>query len=138
MRPKPIHLMVLAIFLCLLAAFVQGSVLEASEDLQASTQPGETITLKIDGWTCASCEKDVHAALMSVSGVQSAQVSYPSGGAIVMVEPGKVNSDQLVQAIRGASNVFDTYQATVIPNGSLFIEKNEGSIFGSFWSSLFN
>jgi len=137
MRPKPIQLMFLAIFLCLLGIFVLGSV-EASEDLHAVSQPGETITLKIDGWTCASCEKDVHAALTSVSGVQSAQVSYPRGGAIVVVEPGQVEPDQLVQAIRGASNVFDTYQATVIPNGSLSIEKNEGSIFGNFWSSLFN
>lgn len=138
MRRKPFQLMFLTIFLCLLGVFVLGSVLEASEDLQAGTQPGETITLKIDGWTCASCEKDVHAALMGVSGVQSAQVSYPSGGAIVMVKPGQVHSDQLVQAIRGASNVFDTYQATVIPNGSLSIEKKEGSVFGDIWSSIFN
>ena len=109
-----------------------------SEEIHASSQPSETITLKIDGWTCASCEKDVHAALMGVSGVQSAEVSYPSGGAIVVCEPGQVNHDQLVQAIRGASNVFDTYKATVIPNGSLSIEKNEGSVFGNFWSSLFS
>jgi len=109
-----------------------------SEEIHASSQPSETITLKIDGWTCASCEKDVHVALMGVSGVQSAEVSYPSGGAIVVVEPGQVIPDQLVQAIRGASNVFDTYTATVIPNGSLSIEKNEGSVFGNFWSSLFS
>lgn len=137
MRPKPFQLMFLAGFLCLLSIFVRGSV-EASEDLHAGSPPRETITLKIDGWTCASCEKDVHAALMDVPGVQSAQVSYPSGGAIVVVEPGQVNPDQLVQAIRGASNVFDTYKATVIPNGSLTMKKNEGSLFGNFWSSLFN
>ncbi len=109
-----------------------------SEEIYASSQSSETITLKIDGWTCESCEKDVHAALMGVSGVQSVEVSYPSGGAIVVVEPGQVIPDQLVQAIRGASNVFDTYKATVIPNGSLSIEKNAGSVFGNFWSSLFN
>jgi len=136
MNQKPFQLMCFAIFLGILGIFVWGS-LASSEDLQASSQPGETITLKIDGWTCASCEKDVHAAVMGVSGVQSAEVSYPSGGAIVMVEPGKVNSDQLVQAIRSASNVFDTYKATVIPNGSLSMEKNEGSVIGNFWSSLF-
>jgi len=34
--------------------------------------------------------------------------------------------------------VFDTYQATIIPNGSLTIEKTEGSDFWNFWSSLFN
>jgi len=137
MKPKPIQTIFFAIFLCLLGVFVLGSVLEASEDLQAGTQPGDTITMKIDGWTCASCERDVHAALMGVSGVQSAKVSYWNSGAIVVVEPGQVTPDQLVQAIRGASNVFDTYQATVIPNGSLSIEKNE-SMFGNIWSSIFN
>lgn len=130
-------LMFLAMFLVTQGIFAGGS-LAASEALLASPPSGEIITLKIDGWTCASCEKDVHAALMGVSGVQSAEVSYPHGGAIVMVEPGQGNSDQLVQAIRGASNVFDTYKATVIPNGSLSIKKKEGSAFRDFWSSLFN
>ncbi len=128
--------MLLAVFLGILGICV-GGVLATSEDLQSRSQPGDTITMKIDGWTCASCEKDVHAALMGVSGVRSAEVNYPSGGAIVVVEPGQVNPDQLVQAIRGASNVFDTYKATVIPNGSLTIVKNEGGVFGNFWSSLF-
>jgi len=136
MRPKPFQLMILAVFLCIFG-ICGGGALAASEDLQAGSQPGETITMKIDGWTCASCEKDVHAALMGVSGVQSAEVSYPNGGAIVVCEPGQVNPDQLVQAIRGASNVFDTYKATVIPNGSLIIKKNEGGVFENFWSSLF-
>ena len=135
MRPKPFQLMFLAVFLGIFGIWVGGIL--AAEDLQSNSQPGETITMKIDGWTCASCEKDVHAALMGVSGVRSAEVNYPSGGAIVVVEPGQVNPDQLVQAIRGASNVFDTYKATVIPNGSLTIVKNEGGVFGNFWSSLF-
>ncbi len=137
MRPKPFQWIFLAVFLGIFGICV-GGVLAASEDLQSRSQPGDTITMKIDGWTCASCEKDVHVALMGVSGVQSAEVSYPSGGAIVVCEPGQVNPDQLVQAIRGASNVFDTYTATVIPNGSLSLEKNEGSVFGDFWSSLFS
>ena len=137
MRPKPFQLMLLTVFLGIFGICV-GGALAAAEDLRSSSQPGEIITMKIDGWTCASCEKDVHAALMDVSGVQSAEVSYPSGGAIVVCEPGQVNHDQLVQAIRGTSNVFDTYKATVIPNGSLSIVKNEGSVFGNFWSSLFH
>ncbi len=137
MRLKPFQLMYLSVFLGILGIFGWSS-LAASEDRQAGSPAEETITLKIDGWTCVSCEKDVHTALMGVSGVQSAEVSYPSSGAIVMVEPGQVIPDQLIQAIRGASNVFDTYTATVIPNGSLVIEKNEGGVFGNFWSSLFS
>ncbi|HBP87625.1 MAG TPA: cation transporter [Nitrospirales bacterium] len=129
-------LMFLTMFLLPQGILAWGS-LAASEALPASAPSGEIITLKIDGWTCASCEKDVHAALMGVSGVQSAEVSYPSGGAIVVVETGHINPDQLVQAIRGASNVFDTYKATVIPNGSLTIQKKESNAFRDFWSSLF-
>jgi copper chaperone CopZ len=137
MRSRPLVLMLLAAFL-FIGGIGSGSSLAIAGDLQTSSQPGDTITMKIDGWTCASCEKDVHAALIGVSGVQSAQVSYPSGGAIVQVEPGQVSADQLVQAIRGASNVFDTYQARIIPNGSLTIEQTEGSGFWNSWSSLFN
>jgi len=129
--------MFLAVIFFIAGIVIWGSVSPA-EDLQSSAQARDLITLTIDGWTCASCEKDVHAALMSVPGVQSAEVSYWNSGAIVVVEPGKVEPDQLVQAIRGASNVFDTYQATVIPNGSLAIKKNKKSIFGNFWSLLFN
>ena len=107
----------------LLAVVVQGvfggSVLAAPEDLHASSQPGETITLKVEGWTCASCEKDIYKALISVPGIQSADVSFSRGRAVVVVDQGKVAADPLIEAIRGASNIFDSYQATVFPNGFL-------------------
>ncbi len=137
MRPRFFPFILLTLFLVMPGMFGWG-FLAISEELPAHPPSGETITLKIDGWTCASCEKDVHAALMAVSGVQSAEVSYPSGGAIVEVETGQVNPDQLVQALSGASNAFDTYEASVIPNGSLSIEQKESNGFGDFWSSLFN
>ncbi|MCA9470039.1 MAG: cation transporter [Nitrospira sp.] len=137
MRHKLLLFMLLAV--CLLTqGTVVWSPVAASEDLSGSSPSAETITLKIVGWTCSSCEKDVHAALMGVAGVQSAEVSYPSGGAIVLVKAGQIDPDQLVQALRGASNAFDTYKATVIPNGSLTIQKKESNGFRNFWSSLFN
>ena len=109
--------------LTLMAVFIQGvfggGLLAATEDLHASSQPGETITLKVEGWTCASCEKDISKALISVPGVESADVSYSRGGAVVVVDQGKVAADPLIEAIRGASNIFDSYQATVVPNGFL-------------------
>ncbi|GJL63642.1 MAG: hypothetical protein NPIRA04_22960 [Nitrospirales bacterium] len=137
MGPRSFPFILLAMFLVMQGIFSWSS-LATSEELPAHSPSGETITLKIDGWTCASCEKDVHAALMSVSGVQSAEVSYPSGGAIVVVETGQVNPEQLVQALSGASNAFNTYKANVIPNSSLSIEKKESNGFRDFWSSLFN
>ena len=121
--------------------FIQGvvgdSLLAATEDLHANSQPGETITLKVEGWTCASCEKDIYKALMSVPGVQSADVNYSRGGAVVVVDQGKVAAEPLIEAIRGASNIFDSYQATVVPNGSLVKVKEGSGIFGKSWSSLF-
>lgn len=125
----------------LVAVFIQGvfggGLLAATEDLHANSQPGETITLKVEGWTCASCEKDIYKALISVPGVQSADVNYSLGGAVVVVEQGKVAADPLIEAIRGASNIFDTYQATVVPNGSLSKEREGSGIFGKSWSSIF-
>lgn len=104
----------------------------------SNTSSSETIiTLKISGWTCASCEKDIRKSLMDIPGVRSAEVSYARGGAIVTVEPGKIDSRQLVQAVRGASSIFDTYQATVVPNGSLSNGEPRSGLFENFWSSLF-
>jgi len=33
-----------------------------------SESAASTITLKIDGWTCRSCEKDIRCALLGVAG----------------------------------------------------------------------
>jgi len=122
--------------LCLItfmAVFIQGvfgaSLLAATEDLHANSQPGETITLKVEGWTCASCEKDLYKALINVPGVQSADVDYSRGGAVVVVDQDKVTAGQLIEAIRGASNIFDSYQATVVPNGSLSKRREGSGIF---------
>jgi len=115
---------------------VAWGALAASEGPPVGSEPEETITLKIDGWTCASCEKGIKQALMGVAGIQSAEVSYARGGAIVVVEPGKVHPDQLVQAVQSTGHLFDKYKATVIPNGTLSMNKKEGSAFQDFWSSL--
>src|SRR2546425_1019440 len=74
-------------------------------------QPTDTITLKIDGWTCRSCEKDIRRALLAVAGVKAADVSYPRGGAIVAIEEGRISPDQLVKAVEGAGTVLSTYHA---------------------------
>jgi copper chaperone CopZ len=77
------------------------------------------MTLKIEGWTCASCEKDIRRALLAVPGVKQADVKYARGGAVVEVEPGRVTGDQLVKAVAGAGNILSSYRAIVVPNGSL-------------------
>lgn len=77
------------------------------------------MTLKIEGWTCAGCEKDIRWALLALSGVKSADVSYARGGAVVTVEPGRVTPDQLIHAVASAGNILSSYRATIVPNGSL-------------------
>lgn len=98
-----------------------GSLGSAAAQMAASPDEvrTETVTLKIDGWTCRSCEKDIRRALLAVPGVKAADVSYPRGSAIVAVEPGRVGPEQLIKAIESASTVLSDYRATVIPNGSL-------------------
>lgn len=136
MRPMRKISMFLVTLLFIQGVFT-GGLLAATEDLDASSKPGETITLKVEGWTCASCEKNIYKALMSVPGVQSADVDYSRGGAVVVVDQGKVAAEPLIEAIRGASNIFDSYQATAVPNGSLVKEKEGSGGFGKSWSSLF-
>lgn len=93
---------------------VGAQVTNSSTEVQT-----ETITLKIDGWTCRSCEKDIRKVLLAVPGVKAIDVSYAHGGAVVTVEHGRVSSNQLVQAVEKTSTRLSTYRAQVIPNGSL-------------------
>jgi copper chaperone CopZ len=98
-----------------------GSVAFATtlQEVPPVTAVEEVITIKIDGWTCASCEKGIRRALETVPGVRRADVSYARGGAVVAVEPGRVSQEQLVQAVASAGNILSSYRATVVPNGSL-------------------
>lgn len=102
-----------------------------------SDQATDTITLKIEGWTCRSCEKDIRRALLAVPGVRAADVSYPRGGAIVAVEPGRVSPDQLIKAVEGAGTLLSTYHATVIPNGALTGKTTSEDGVGSLFKRLF-
>ena len=95
----------------------------------------ETVTLKIEGWTCASCEKDIRHALLAVPGVTKADVSYARGGAVVEIEGGRVRGEQLVQAVAQSSNPFSSYRAIVVPNGTLVVEAHKDS-WGSWLKSL--
>ncbi len=108
-----------------------------SQGTAASTdQPAETITLKIEGWTCRSCEKDIRRALLAVPGVKAADVSYPRGGAIVAVDHGRASPDQLLKAVESAGTLLSTYRAAVIPNGTLPEAGKSEDGAGSFFKRL--
>ena len=100
------------------------------------TAAEEIITLKIDGWTCASCEKDIRRALEAVPGVRRAEVSYARGGAVVEVEPGRVTGEQLMQAVAHAGNMLSSYRATLVPNGTLAAEAGKEGGIGNWFRKL--
>ena len=115
------------VLLVLMAAHFWGGPVGLIPDVQAGEEGQyETITLKVDGMTCGSCVKDVHAALLKVPGVLDADVTIQprsawwklfevrDGQAVVAYEGEMVNVDHLVQTIEGASAPTLTYKATVI------------------------
>ena len=98
---------------------------------------GEVITLKIEGWTCASCEKDIRRALLAVPGVKQVDVRYALGGAVVTIEPNRVSQEQLIKAVASAGNILASYRATVIPNGTLAAQASEKSEGWKWFGNLF-
>ena len=103
----------------------------------AAEQPGEITTLKIEGWTCASCEKDIRRALLAVPGVKQVDVRYALGGAVVTIEPNRVSQEQLIKAVASAGNILSSYRATVIPNGTLAAQAGEKSEGWKWFGNLF-
>ena len=73
----------------------------------------QQVTLKIDGMRCQSCVKDIRKALLSLPGVQIAEVDYSREEAVVKIESGKVTDPQLINAVASASNAMYTYRAVV-------------------------
>ncbi len=63
--------------------------------------PG-TVTLDVPGMTCALCPITVKKALLKVSGVASAEVSYEAKHAVVNYDDAKTGADALMQATRNA------------------------------------
>ncbi len=132
--------MLLASYVVIGSMIWDGTVAGASpqEAGSSASQAGEVMTLKIEGWTCASCEKDIRRALLAVPGVHRADVSYSRGGAIVTVEHGRINPDQLLKAVESASTLLSTYRAFVIPNESLREAGRSEDGGGSIFKRLFH
>jgi len=63
---------------------------------EAATQ---TITLKIEGMTCQSCDNAVNIALTRLDGVISSKADYKRGEAVVKFDPNRVTINQMVAAI---------------------------------------
>ena len=61
-----------------------------------------TITLTVDGMTCAACAKALAASFRKASGVVSAEVDYTKKQAAIAYDPGKQSGESLRGLVRQA------------------------------------
>ncbi|MCO6498872.1 MAG: mercuric transport protein MerTP [Vicingus serpentipes] len=59
----------------------------------------KTITLEIEGMTCASCENHVTHALNELEGISKATVSYEQANAVVEFDPSKTTIKKIEKAV---------------------------------------
>ncbi|MGQ0580038.1 MAG: heavy-metal-associated domain-containing protein [Betaproteobacteria bacterium] len=78
--------LIFAVFLALSSIAVAADVIK-------------TVTLEVQGMTCAACPITVKKALKNVPGVSDAKVNYKSGIAEVNYDPKKTSPDELARAI---------------------------------------
>lgn len=84
-----IRSLMFAVFLALSSVAVAADVIE-------------TVTLEVQGMTCAACPITVKKALKKVPGVTDVKVDYKSGFAEVNYDPEKTSPDELAKAITTA------------------------------------
>ena len=84
-----IRSLMFAVFLALSSVAVAADVIE-------------TVTLEVQGMTCAACPITVKMALKKVPGVTDVKVDYKSGIAEVNYDPMKTSPDELAKAITTA------------------------------------
>ncbi len=75
--------------------------LSASESGKAEgvAQNADDIVLNIKGMTCGGCANRVKDALVKCAGVADVHVSHKDGKAVVQVEKGKANTQNLIEAV---------------------------------------
>lgn len=59
----------------------------------------KTVTLEVQGMTCAACPITVKTALKRVPGVSGVKVDYKTGIAEVNYDPNKTSADELAKAV---------------------------------------
>lgn len=69
----------------------------------------DTVTLRIEGMTCAGCTIATRTVLQRLEGVVKADVSYENKTAIVIYDPAKVTTSQMIAAVATLK-----YTATVV------------------------
>lgn len=86
-------------FICLLMPFTSVCVSVASVVASANAAEVSSVTLQIDGMTCASCGAAVRVTLKRLDGVREAEVSFGEQQASVTYDRQKVAPEQMIEAI---------------------------------------
>jgi copper chaperone CopZ len=60
---------------------------------------GQSVTFKIIGMHCTSCEMNIDGELEDTEGVTSAETSYAKSKTVIKFDPSKVTEDKLKQVI---------------------------------------
>ena len=82
-----------------LATFPHYPAISAGRQTAVAFATGERISLSVSGLTCAACATGIEKELRKVPGVQAASVSLQTGEALVVVEMGKVATEDLLKII---------------------------------------
>lgn len=59
----------------------------------------DTVTLRVEGMTCGGCTLATRKVLERLDGVTKADVSYEQKTAVVIYDPAKVTTAQMIQAV---------------------------------------
>lgn len=86
---------------------------DASDSPAQTTPAVSTVTLTVEGMTCASCSVAVRTALKKLDGVRDARVSVEEKRAVVDYDAAKVSPQRMVEAVNRLG-----YRASVTPKGS--------------------
>lgn len=81
------------------AAVSMVAGLPAGGGARAESAGVATVSLHIEGMTCASCKIAVRTALSRLDGVKEAEVDVAKKSATVEYDPAKVTPQQLVDAV---------------------------------------
>ena len=79
---------------------------------QGSSAAG-TVTLKVEGMSCAACAFSVRTARKKLDGVKDAKVSSSESQAVVDYNPAKVTAEQMIDAVNKLG-----YKASLPAKGS--------------------
>ncbi|MCC6943188.1 MAG: copper ion binding protein, partial [Thermomicrobiales bacterium] len=101
-------------------AVVQAADLVATIESAGYSVPTTTVTLPVDGMTCASCVRQVEKALEKVDGVQSVSVNLATETATIQGHAGSLDRSVLESAVvRAGYAIRESDEATESEDDSL-------------------